>query len=125
MYILKKLTPTKDFLSFASYVAFFPQLVAGPIERATNLLPQFAVKRKFNYEQSIQGFRLIIWGLFKKVVIADTLAIVVNKTFGNFYDLGGGDLWIGAMFFLDFRFIVILVVTQILQLAHQNFWELK
>ena len=95
----KKLTPTKDFLSFASYVAFFPQLVAGPIERATNLLPQFAVKRKFNYEQSIQGFRLIIWGLFKKVVIADTLAIVVNKTFGNFYDLGGGDLWIGAMFF--------------------------
>ena len=62
----KKLEPTLDFIAFASFVSFFPQLVAGPIERATNLLPQILNKREFKYEQGIQGIRLIFWGLFKK-----------------------------------------------------------
>jgi D-alanyl-lipoteichoic acid acyltransferase DltB (MBOAT superfamily) len=73
----KKLEPTKDFISFASFVSFFPQLVAGPIERATNLLPQILNKREFKYEKGVQGLKLIIWGMFKKVVIADSLAPMV------------------------------------------------
>ena len=77
----KKLEPTKDFISFASFVSFFPQLVAGPIERATNLLPQIQNKREFKYEQGVQGLRLILWGMFKKVVIADSLAPMVDNIF--------------------------------------------
>ena len=95
----KKLNPTKDFISFAAFVSFFPQLVAGPIERATNLLPQILKKRKFSYEQAIQGIRLILWGLFKKVVIADSLAPTVNEIFSTYQDLDGGSLWLGAIYF--------------------------
>ena len=95
----KKLEPTKDFISFASFVSFFPQLVAGPIERASNLLPQILKKREFQYEQGIQGFRLIIWGMFKKVVLADSLAPIVDDTFSNYQDFGGGTLWLGAIYF--------------------------
>jgi D-alanyl-lipoteichoic acid acyltransferase DltB (MBOAT superfamily) len=95
----KKLEPTKDFISFASFVSFFPQLVAGPIERASNLLPQILKKREFQYEQGIQGLRLILWGMFKKVVIADSLAPLVDNIFGNYQDLGGGTLWLGAIYF--------------------------
>ena len=94
-----KLKPTKDFISFASFVSFFPQLVAGPIERASNLLPQILKKRVFKYEQGVQGLRLILWGMFKKVVIADSLAPVVNDIFGNYQELGGGTLWLGAIYF--------------------------
>ena len=94
-----KLEPTKDFISFASFVSFFPQLVAGPIERATNLLPQILNKREFNYEQGIQGLRLILWGMFKKVVIADSLAPMVDDIFGNYSDYGGGTLWLGTIYF--------------------------
>ncbi len=95
----KKLEPTKDFISFACFVSFFPQLVAGPIERATNLLPQILKKRKFKYEEGIQGLRLVLWGMFKKVVIADSLAPMVDNIFGNYQDLGGGTLMLGAIFF--------------------------
>ena len=95
----KKLEPTKDFISFASFVSFFPQLVAGPIERATNLLPQILNKREFNYEQGVQGLRLIIWGMFKKVVVADSLAPIVDDIFNNYHDFGGGTLWLGAVYF--------------------------
>jgi D-alanyl-lipoteichoic acid acyltransferase DltB (MBOAT superfamily) len=70
----RELKTTKDFISFASFVSFFPQLVAGPIERASHLLPQILNKRKFSYIQSVEGLRLILWGLFKKVVIADSLS---------------------------------------------------
>jgi len=62
----KRLDPTKDFISFAAFVSFFPQLVAGPIERATNLLPQMLSKRKFEYNEAVDGLRQILWGLFKK-----------------------------------------------------------
>ena len=95
----KKLKPTKDFISFASFVSFFPQLVAGPIERATNLLPQILQKREFKYEQGVQGLRLILWGMFKKVVIADSLAPMVDDIFSNYQDFGGGTLWLGAIYF--------------------------
>ena len=95
----KKLEPTKDIISFASFVSFFPQLVAGPIERASNLLPQILRKREFQYEQGVQGLRLIVWGMFKKVVIADSLAPLVNDIFGNFQNLDGGILWLGAIYF--------------------------
>lgn len=95
----KKLEPTKDIISFASFVSFFPQLVAGPIERATNLLPQVLNKREFKYEQGVQGLRLILWGMFKKVIIADSLAPTVDNIFSNYGDYGGGILWLGAIYF--------------------------
>jgi D-alanyl-lipoteichoic acid acyltransferase DltB (MBOAT superfamily) len=95
----KKLQPTKDFISFASFVSFFPQLVAGPIERASNLLPQILKKREFQYEQGVQGLRLILWGMFKKVVIADSLSPLVNEIFRDYELLNGGILWLGAVYF--------------------------
>lgn len=95
----KKLTPTKNFISFASFVAFFPQLVAGPIERASQLLPQILKKRVFKYEQAVQGLRLMLWGMFKKIVIADQLAGPVSKIFNNYQDLDGGTLILGAIYF--------------------------
>ena len=95
----KKLEPTKDFISFASFVSFFPQLVAGPIERASNLLPQILKKREFQYDRVIQGLKLILWGMFKKVVIADSLAPIVDDIFSNYQDFGGGTLWLGAIYF--------------------------
>ena len=70
----RKLEPTHDFVAFAAFVSFFPQLVAGPIERATNLLPQFFAPRTFEYEKAVDGMRQILWGLFKKIVIADNCA---------------------------------------------------
>ena len=95
----KNLRPTTDFISFAAFVSFFPQLVAGPIERASNLLPQILSTRKFDYQQGMQGLRLILWGLVKKVVIADVLAIKVDDIFENYIDFGGGVLWLGAIYF--------------------------
>ena len=94
-----KLKPTKDFISFASFVSFFPQLVAGPIERASNLLPQILSKRKFSYEQAAQGSRLILWGLFKKIVIADSLANHVDPIFQNYSEYNGGILLLGLIYF--------------------------
>ena len=94
-----KLKPTKDFVSFASFVSFFPQLVAGPIERASNLLPQILNNRIFKYLQGIEGLRLILWGLFKKMVIADNLASHVNIIFDNHTSFNGGVLFIGLIYF--------------------------
>ena len=95
----KKLKPTKDFISFASFVSFFPQLVAGPIERASNLLPQILNSRVFKYEQGVQGLRLILWGMFKKVVIADSLAPHVDTIFLNYLSFNGGVLFLGIIYF--------------------------
>ena len=95
----KKLTPTTNFINFATFVAFFPQLVAGPIERATNLLPQFSVKKTFNLERAKSGIHLIIWGLFKKIVIADGCATYVNSIFDNYLELNTLTLIIGAVYF--------------------------
>ncbi len=95
----KKLEPTKDFIAFAAYVSFFPQLVAGPIERAVNLLPQFHHKRTFRYSEAADGMRQILWGLFKKVVIADNCALYVNDIFANYTEYSGGILFLGAVLF--------------------------
>jgi D-alanyl-lipoteichoic acid acyltransferase DltB (MBOAT superfamily) len=95
----KKLQPSADFISFAAFVSFFPQLVAGPIERATNLLPQILNKRKFTYAKGVQGLRLILYGMFKKVVIADNLAPMVNDVFGNYQNHSGGTLFLAALYF--------------------------
>lgn len=97
----KNLKATRDFVAFTAYVSFFPQLVAGPIERATNLLPQFEnkIKRHFNYDLARQGMRQILWGLFKKMVVADNCAIYANEIFNNYEDLNGSTLIIGALFF--------------------------
>tara|TARA_B100000989_G_scaffold124353_1_gene92020 strand:+ start:8578 stop:10020 length:1443 start_codon:yes stop_codon:yes gene_type:complete len=95
----RKLQPTRDFVSFASFVSFFPQLVAGPIERATNLLPQILNRRKFKYEQATQGLNLILFGMFKKVVIADSIGPIVDDIFTNYETYGGLTLWIGAIYF--------------------------
>jgi len=94
-----KLKPVNDFVAFASFVSFFPQLVAGPIERATNLLPQFFKRRTFNYTKSVDGLQQILWGLFKKIVIADNAAVFVNDIFSNYQDYNGSTLVIGAIFF--------------------------
>lgn len=95
----KKLEPTKDFLGFMAFVSFFPQLVAGPIERATNLLPQFHKKREFVYEHAVNGLRQVLWGFFKKVVIADNCATYANIIFNNQEDYSGSTLLLGAFFF--------------------------
>ncbi len=95
----RKLEPTKDFIAFSAFVSFFPQLVAGPIERATNLLPQFCKKRTFDYLKAVDGMRQILWGLFKKIVIADNCAEYANLIFNNSADYSGSTLVLGAIFF--------------------------
>jgi len=95
----RKLEPTKDIVAFFAFVSFFPQLVAGPIERATNLLPQFYKKREFEYHKAVDGMRQILWGLFKKVVIADNAATYANQIFNNYEDYNGSTLFLGAIFF--------------------------
>ena len=95
----RKLEPAKDIISFLAFVSFFPQLVAGPIERATNLLPQFYKKRVFEYDKAVDGMRQMLWGLFKKVVIADNCAEYANTIFNNYTDFSGSTLVLGAIFF--------------------------
>lgn len=95
----RKLEPTDDFIAFSAFVSFFPQLVAGPIERATHLLPQVQRKRLMIKEEIINGLHLIIYGLFLKVFVADTLAPQVNEIFANYNTVSGGSLILGAIFF--------------------------
>jgi D-alanyl-lipoteichoic acid acyltransferase DltB (MBOAT superfamily) len=95
----KKLSPTKDFLSFATFVAFFPQLVAGPIERASNLLSQITSKRSFNRIQIVSGMKLILWGLFKKIAIADAIAPIVDDIFSNYSTYPASTLILGVTLF--------------------------
>lgn len=95
----RKLEPAEDVVAFSAFVCFFPQLVAGPIERATNLLPQFYKKRAFEYDVAVDGMRQILWGLFKKVVIADNCAEYANLIFNNYQDYNGSTLLLGAFFF--------------------------
>ena len=95
----RKLDATKDVFAFFAFVSFFPQLVAGPIERATNLLPQFYKKRVFDYPKAVDGMRQILWGFFKKVVIADNCAEYANLIFNNSSDYSGSTLLLGALFF--------------------------
>lgn len=95
----KKLKPTKDPIAFFAYVSFFPQLVAGPIERAINLLPQMESKRTFDYTKATDGARQILWGFFKKVVIADNCAMYVNDIFANYTEYSSSTLLLGLILF--------------------------
>lgn len=94
-----KIQATHDVISFFAYISFFPQLVAGPIERATNLLPQIKKKRTFNYNQAVDGIEQIVWGLFKKMVVADNCAIYVNSIWCDFSNQNTWSLISGAIFF--------------------------
>ena len=94
-----KIKATHDPIEFFAFISFFPQLVAGPIERATNLLPQFQKNRKFEYEKAVDGCRQMLWGFFKKIVIADNCAIAVNTIWGEQYSEPGFVLLIGAFLF--------------------------
>ena len=80
---------THDPIEFFAYISFFPQLVAGPIERATNLLPQFQNERRFDYAKSVDGLRQMLWGFFKKLVVADNCAAIVNQYWGQYQELSG------------------------------------
>ena len=93
------LKPTKDIVAFSAFVSFFPQLVAGPIERASELLPQIIGSRFFSFKQSTQGLRLIMWGLFKKIVIADNCAPFINQVYGDFEHESGATLVLSAILF--------------------------
>lgn len=95
----KKLEPTRSFLSFATFVSFFPQLVAGPIERASNLLSQITDRRSFKYDQCVAGLKLVLWGLFKKIVIADSIAPIVDDIFANYSTYPGATLVLGVVLF--------------------------
>jgi D-alanyl-lipoteichoic acid acyltransferase DltB (MBOAT superfamily) len=95
----KKLPATHDVVEFFAYISFFPQLVAGPIERATNLLPQFQRDRKFDYANAVDGTRQILWGFLKKLVVADNCALVVNENWNNYHDLPGVTLLLLGVLF--------------------------
>ncbi|MGK0389595.1 MAG: alginate O-acetyltransferase complex protein AlgI, partial [Maribacter sp.] len=94
-----KIKATKDYIAFLAYVSFFPQLVAGPIERAKNLLPQFLNKRSFHFENAKIGTSQILWGFLKKVVIADNCAPYVNDIFANYSTYPSQVLLFGAILF--------------------------
>lgn len=94
-----KIKATKDIIAFFAFISFFPQLVAGPIERATNLLPQFLKSRSFDYSRAVDGCRQILCGFFKKIVVADNCAILVDKYWGVYEDQTGAQLLvIGVLF---------------------------
>lgn len=95
----EKQKPIKDVVDYAVFVSFFPLLVAGPIERASHLLPQVQKKRTFDYHQTLDGMRLILWGLFKKIVIADTLSKIVDAAFTQHSSYNAPDLIMGAVVF--------------------------
>ena len=95
----KRAKPTRNFIDYSVFVSFFPLLVAGPIERATHLLPQIQKKRTFNYPQAVDGLKQILWGLFKKIVIADNCAEYANMIFNNYTHYPGSTLLLGAIFF--------------------------
>ena len=95
----KQIQPTHDIVAFTAFLSFFPQLVAGPIERATNLLPQFQRKRHFDYTQAVDGMRQILWGLFKKIVVADNCAAYVDTVFADISTQSGSTLVLAAVLF--------------------------
>ncbi|HRD59049.1 MAG TPA: MBOAT family O-acyltransferase, partial [Ferruginibacter sp.] len=95
----ERIKAERSFVDYAVFVSFFPLLVAGPIERATHLLPQIKKERAFDYTKAVDGLRQILWGLFKKIVIADNCAELANQIFNNSTDLSGSTLVLGAIFF--------------------------
>ncbi len=94
-----RIKPERNFIDYSVFVSFFPLLVAGPIERATHLLPQIRQKREFDYTKAVDGLRQILWGLFKKVVIADNCAEFANMIFDSSASFNGSTHVLGALFF--------------------------
>lgn len=95
----RKLPATRDIVEFFAYISFFPQLVAGPIERATNLLPQFQHSRSFDYAKAVDGLRQMLWGFFKKIVVADNCAFIVNAQWDQYQSLSSVTLMmLGVLF---------------------------
>ncbi|MDR1403042.1 MAG: MBOAT family protein [Tannerellaceae bacterium] len=94
-----KMKATRNPVAFFAFISFFPQLVAGPIERATNLLPQFLRARTFDYDKAVDGMRQILWGFFKKMVVADNCALFANGIFTHYDAMSGSSLFLGAFFF--------------------------
>ena len=95
----RDLTPTRSLVQFMAFISFFPQLVAGPIERGRNLLPQFVQQRRFDCQEATDGMRLILWGLMKKMLLADNCAAQVDYIFNNYNTLSLPTLWLGALYF--------------------------
>ena len=95
----RKLEPTDDIIAYFAFMSFFPQLLSGPISRASRLIPQFEIRRKFNYDYVVGGFRLILWGLFMKVCVADRLAIYVDTIYGNLAMHNGTSVALAAIFY--------------------------
>ena len=94
-----RIKPERNFINYSVFVCFFPLLVAGPIERATHLLPQITRERTFDYTKAVDGLRQILWGLFKKIVIADNCASIVNPIFDNYHTQSSSNLLLGAILF--------------------------
>jgi D-alanyl-lipoteichoic acid acyltransferase DltB (MBOAT superfamily) len=94
-----RIEPERNIVDYSLFVSYFPLLVAGPIERATHLLPQLKAKRQFSYNKAVDGIHQIIWGLFKKVVIADSCAIYANQIFDNYESANSLTLILGAVYF--------------------------
>ncbi|MFV0305177.1 MAG: MBOAT family O-acyltransferase [Moheibacter sp.] len=94
-----KIEPTRNAVDYTLFVSFFPLLVAGPIERATHLLPQIKRERVFTYERAKDGMRQVLWGLFKKMIIADNCAIYANQIFANYENEPASNLALGAVYF--------------------------
>ena len=95
----KRITSERNFVDYSLFVSYFPLLVAGPIERATHLLPQVKVKRTFDYEKAKEGVYQIVWGLVKKVVIADSCAVYANEIFNHYPSMNSYSLILGAVYF--------------------------
>lgn len=95
----RRVAPERDFTRFAAFVSFFPQLVAGPIERAADLLPQMSHARRFSPEAATAGLRLVLWGLLKKMILADNCAAVADRVFAAPGTMSGADLWLGTLCF--------------------------
>jgi alginate O-acetyltransferase complex protein AlgI len=95
----EKIKPTRDSIVFFTYVAFFPTILSGPIDLARNFIPQLEKKRVFDYSQATEGLRQILWGLFKKIVIADNCAFYTNQIFDNFSSLPASSMFIGAFLY--------------------------
>ena len=94
-----KLSATHDLIAFTAYISFFPQLVAGPIERATDLLPQMLRRRRFNYDEAVDGLRQMLWGFFKKMVVADNCALAVNQIWAGWQEVDALMLFVGMLLF--------------------------
>ncbi len=94
-----KIKATRDWIVFFNYISFFPTLISGPIDKAKSFIPQLKKQRVFNYDQAIDGMRQILWGLFKKIVIADNCAAITNPIFNNYQELPGSSLLLGAFIY--------------------------